>query len=1219
MIVGEAFIKVSPEAGNFAADAEREVRTGMGPVAKTAAGIMAAAFVVKGGFNLFSGLVADAEEARQVMQQTEAVLKSTGGIANVTAEGVDRLSESLSIKTGVDDEVIASGQNLLLTFTKVRNEFGKGNDVFDRATALGLDMAKALGTDAKGAALQLGKALNDPVTGITALRRAGVSFTDQQRDQIKTMVEAGDLLGAQKLILSELEVQFGGSAEAVAKGTDRMRVAWGNFREDLGTLLLPVVDKVSNALADKIPVAADAVIGALSNLGPAVGGAVDTLQSVFGPLVELVGESLGAAFADMQDDLRAIGDVVDTVDVGALLDGISGAWDRLRSSLGTALQAAGLDGVAANVGGLSGTMDGLATFARDHAGDIAGFFIPGALAVDALRLALTSDPSLLSMFDTSAEAAGRLTTKLQEQNDVVVPLAAGVASFVAAFATYSQINRTVSSVSTAFSLLGPAISSSLAPLLANPAGLIIAGIVALGVAVTAAYFKIEPFREAVDSVARTVRDVAVSAFDVATKVVGQLGQVFGRVGAVIGEAFAGVGGAVNNALGPIQQALGPLGRFLRDDVGATFAAGAEFIVAALQRMADLIAIVIGPTVAVLKVLGGVVQDVLVAAFKVAGPIVEAVLANIGAALSAAAKVGLPVFTLAVKTLGAVVRVTFDAISQTVQSVLGVIRGIFQVFTGLLTGDWGKLWTGLQTIVTAPLQAIVSFITSTFGTVTSYFSQLPELLGNVLGGLWDGFTTITTTAFSGLGSIISGALDGAIELLSGLPGRIIELGAALLSAVPSWLGEFVTAAATEAADLIVDVVTELGSLPGKVTGLAADLLGAVSGWLVGAITGGYNAMSGYFTGTVLPFFTGLPGEFVGAVGDGLEVLKSWGTAVIEGLWNGAKDMWNFVRSWVEDTDERIIEAIGDALGMLKSIGSDIVQGMWNGIKAQWDKMTGWIADAADKLPGPIKKIFGIGSPSKVFMEIGGWLIEGMDLGVQQQWDVMSANMAQRAAFMGKDLATTLETNLAPAVKVVKDATGAMTLDVEKLYSGFLGAVITKALEPAIGAAATRLLGTTLVEQAAQHLQVAAESALAQMVALDPIGDILGVVSFVNDKNKTVGQQMADRYVAAMMSTLDKAIAPAIDTAATRLQVTTLVEQVAQALERNVTAAIQQAITTAGGGLPGAAGGAGRTSGDTGPTNAYDVKIYDARVKDLDARELALWLRRTSNDDPRSFVP
>ena len=156
-------------------------------------------------------------ESTKVAAQTAAVIKSTGGAANVTAGHVDDLSQALLKKSGVDDEVIKSGANVLLTFRRIRNETGAGNDVFDRATKATLDLSVALGKDMSSSAILVGKALNDPVGALGALSRAGIQFTEQQKDQIKTMVAAGDTIGAQKVVLAELTAEFGGSAEAAGK------------------------------------------------------------------------------------------------------------------------------------------------------------------------------------------------------------------------------------------------------------------------------------------------------------------------------------------------------------------------------------------------------------------------------------------------------------------------------------------------------------------------------------------------------------------------------------------------------------------------------------------------------------------------------------------------------------------------------------------------------------------------------------------------------------------------------------------------------------------------------------------------------------------------------------------------------------------------------------------------------------------------------------------
>ena len=219
-----------------------------GTAAKWASGVALAGLAI--GAKVAWGEVS---EGQQVMAQTEAVLKSTGGAAGVTAKDVEGLAGSLSRMTGVDDEAIQAGENLLLTFTKVRNEAGKGNDIFNQATRTMLDMSVALGQDTKASAIQLGKALNDPIKGVTALQRVGVSFTAAQKEQIKALVESGDTLGAQKLILQELNTEFGGSAKAAGETLpgqlNKAKVAFSNLAGDLLTVLIPAISGVAGALS----------------------------------------------------------------------------------------------------------------------------------------------------------------------------------------------------------------------------------------------------------------------------------------------------------------------------------------------------------------------------------------------------------------------------------------------------------------------------------------------------------------------------------------------------------------------------------------------------------------------------------------------------------------------------------------------------------------------------------------------------------------------------------------------------------------------------------------------------------------------------------------------------------------------------------------------------------------------------------------------------------
>lgn len=188
------------------------------------------------------------QESQDAVMQTNAVLVSTGNAAGVTRAQVTELANSLQKVTKFGDETIRTGQNLLLTFTKI------GKDVFPEATEVMLDMSQALGQDIKSSAVQLGKALQDPILGVTALRRVGVNFSKDQQDVIKKLVETGKAAEAQRLILKELQTEFGGSARAAgqtfAGKLEILKNQIGEVQEAIGFVIVDAIQPFVAAIAD---------------------------------------------------------------------------------------------------------------------------------------------------------------------------------------------------------------------------------------------------------------------------------------------------------------------------------------------------------------------------------------------------------------------------------------------------------------------------------------------------------------------------------------------------------------------------------------------------------------------------------------------------------------------------------------------------------------------------------------------------------------------------------------------------------------------------------------------------------------------------------------------------------------------------------------------------------------------------------------------------------
>ncbi|UQS95174.1 tape measure protein [Pseudanabaena phage Pam4] len=341
-VVGEAVIVIRPDES--AVDTQALGKTagtsysqGFGSSIKRLAGVIGGVLAAREVLGFAKEGIASAREWNKEAAKTDAILKATGGVANVTADDVAKMAGELEAMTAVDDAVIAKGANLLLTFKNVRNEVGEGADIFDRANKAALDLSAAGFGSSTGAALQLGKALNDPLKGMTALARSGVTFTEAQKAQVEQLVASGDLLSAQKVILAEVESQVQGTAAAQVDGTDRAATAYDNLRQAVGAKLLPVVDRLAGLFADKVAPALFAALDATDQIGPAFSRVKDAVTGVLDTLAGAAGaDSAGGLFAS----LRAAAEDVIPVVVGyvndTLLPAVRGIADEVGPVLSTA-------------------------------------------------------------------------------------------------------------------------------------------------------------------------------------------------------------------------------------------------------------------------------------------------------------------------------------------------------------------------------------------------------------------------------------------------------------------------------------------------------------------------------------------------------------------------------------------------------------------------------------------------------------------------------------------------------------------------------------------------------------------------------------------------------------------------------------------------------------------------------------------------------------------
>lgn len=285
-------------------------------------------------------------ESERAVAQLGAVLKSTGGAVGLLQEDILEQATALQAMTGASDEAIISGQNMLLTFTNIKG------GVFQEATQTLLDMTTAMQggiptAEALSAqAISLGKALNDPIKGLTALTRVGVTFNAEQVKQIETMVKAGDIMGAQRLMLAELNREYGGSAEAIGKTfSGSLEIAKQNFGDLMEVIGEGIVETIrpmivafnewfanmggSQAVFDflqekftwlqeNLPVIIGLIVGGMTPAVLALAGAFVKLVAPLSPFL-LAGAAIGLLMKQLDIDFKDV--------AKSILD----VWENIKS------------------------------------------------------------------------------------------------------------------------------------------------------------------------------------------------------------------------------------------------------------------------------------------------------------------------------------------------------------------------------------------------------------------------------------------------------------------------------------------------------------------------------------------------------------------------------------------------------------------------------------------------------------------------------------------------------------------------------------------------------------------------------------------------------------------------------------------------------------------------------------------------------------------------
>lgn len=300
----QQYVKNLDKAEKRATRWEKAAKKSASSVGKAFAGIAFGAGLAK--------IISATREQEAALKQLDQAFKTTGETVGLSTAKVADYAAALQNVTTFGDEEFIKAASQLRSFTSVID------DEFNRALELSADLSERFGTDLKSSVLQLGKALNDPVANLSALSRSGIQFTEVQKDMIKQLVEAGRLQDAQRIILGELDVQFGGSARAARDTFGGALKALGNTTGDLleaDSASLPALAQSINDLNEQfsdpsfvqnIQAVSAAMIGGIGKAASVMADALEVTRFLAEEFAAFTG---GAAVGDLprlEDELAGV-------------------------------------------------------------------------------------------------------------------------------------------------------------------------------------------------------------------------------------------------------------------------------------------------------------------------------------------------------------------------------------------------------------------------------------------------------------------------------------------------------------------------------------------------------------------------------------------------------------------------------------------------------------------------------------------------------------------------------------------------------------------------------------------------------------------------------------------------------------------------------------------------------------------------------------------------
>lgn len=332
-------------------------------------------------------------------------------------------------------------------------------------------------------------------------------------------------------------------------------------------------------------------------------------------------------------------------------------------------------------------------------------------------------------------------------------------------------------------------------------------------------------------------------------------------------------------------------------------------------------------------------------------------------------------------------------ATTIQGSLGMMKGAWQnLVTGL--GDENADLDGLidnfiQSVITVGeniMPEVEKILTGIGEMVTTMLPEvinmIPDLINSVLPGIIESASNLVTTLCTAIIDNAPTLIDSALQLvltltdalLQNLPmliecglQAIVQLALGIAQALPTLIPTIVEVVLSIVEYLIDNVDLLIDAAIALITGLAEGLINALPVLIEKAPV--------IIEKLVVALVTNAPKLLEAAV----KVIETLATGLITNVPKLLAKIPQIMTS-LKNGFLNLCSGFAD-------VGKNIIDGLWNGIQNGWNWLTDKVSNLAKGLLDAAKSALGIASPSKEFRKIGEFCVAGFNDGID---DLMDGN-------------------------------------------------------------------------------------------------------------------------------------------------------------------------------------------------------------------------------------